>query len=616
MDYLASQQRAMDWTPSSEEISASNVGWLMRHADAASYMELHRWSVQHREEYWATAMKRLGIRLRHPFSRVMDLSGGVELPHWLPGARLNIVESCFAAPAESPAIHFQPEGGTMRTMSFGELKRLTDRVTAGILRLGCRSGDTLAIFMPMTAESVAIYLGIIQAGCAAVGIADSFRPKEIAVRLRLSQAVAVFTQDVLVRGGRTLPMYEHLRDAEAALTVVLPARETVSAPLRADDRAWSDFLTDASAPVEAVPRAPGDPINILFSSGTTGEPKAVPWTQTTPIKCAADAHFHQDVRPGDVLVWPTNLGWMMGPWLVFASLLNRAAMGLFYGAPTGREFCRFVQDARTTMLGVIPSLVKTWRAANGPAGLDWSTVRVFSSTGECSSADDMRWLMSQAGGRPVIEYCGGTEIGGGYITGTVARPAVAGTFNAPALGLDFVILDAEGQPADNGELFLVPPSIGLSNTLLNKDHHEVYYARTPPGPEGETLRRHGDQIERIADERWRGHGRADDTMNLGGIKVSSAEIERVLCAVPGVDETAAVAVAPGGGPSWLVIYAVCASRSETDRAELAEAMQNRIKADLNPLFKIHDLVLVEQLPRTASNKIMRRELRERYLALP
>jgi acetyl-CoA synthetase len=315
-------------------------------------------------------------------------------------------------------------------------------------------------------------------------------------------------------------------------------------------------------------------------------------------------------------VWPTNLGWMMGPWLIFASLMNRAAMGLYYGTPTGREFGQFVQNAGATVLGVVPSLVRTWRSTGSVEGLDWSAIKVFSSTGECSRADDMRWLMQFAGGRPIIEYCGGTEIGGAYISSTVTKPNVAGTFNTPTLGLDVVILDEEGRSADIGELFIVPPSIGLSNLLLNKNHHDIYFADTPRGPRGGILRRHGDQMERLPGGYWRGHGRADDTMNLGGIKVSSAEIEQTLRVVPGVVETAAIAISAGGGPSQLVIYAVCSNTPERDNHQLLAAMQSAIKRDLNPLFKIHDVVVIDALPRTASNKVMRRELRARYTSTP
>ena len=578
-----------------------------------SYAALHAWSVQHRDEYWKLVIERLGLSLKRPYAGIVDLSDGLEKPQWLPGAKYNIVESCFAAPANSSAIIYQAEGGPLTSMTVGELRGLAMRVAANLRRHGFQANDSLAIVMPMTAESVAIYLGIILAGCVAVGIADSFQAKEIATRLRAARVRGVFTQDLQVRGGKTLPLYGNIIEADSPLTIVLPAKGRLGVDLRKGDLGWSEFLQPA-AHFEAVPREPSDPMTILFSSGTTGEPKAIPWTMTTPIKCAADAHFHQDVHPGDVLVWPTNLGWMMGPWLVFASLMNRATIGLFYGASSGAEFGRFVQDAKATMLGVVPSLVRTWRDKDCMRDVNWHNLKVLSSTGECSHPDDMNWLMSLAGGRPVIEYCGGTEIGGAYITGTVTKPCVPATFNTPALGLDFVILDERGIPADKGEGFVVPPSIGLSNTLLNKDHHEIYFADIPPGPQGQVLRRHGDELQDLGGGYWRALGRADDTMNLGGIKVSSAEIEQVLQSVPPVHETAAIAISPDGGPSQLVIYATCSADQPLEKGVLQTSMQDRIKRDLNPLFRIHDLVLVDALPRTPSNKVMRRVLRDRYLS--
>jgi len=208
-----------------------------------------------------------------------------------------------------------------------------------------------------------------------------------------------------------------------------------------------------------------------------------------------------------------------------------------------------------------------------------------------------------------VEYCGGTEIGGGYITGTVTRPCVPGTFNAAALGLDFAILDETGSPADMGELFLIPPSIGFSTTLLNQNHHEIYFDSVPDGPRGESLRRHGDRVVKLSDGYWRALGRADDTMNLGGIKVSSAEIEHALQSIPGVVEVAAVATSQDNGPSQLVICAVCAKGWFLNKSDLLNAMQNAIKQELNPLFKIHDVLLMDTLPRTASNKVIRKALR-------
>ena len=180
-----------------------------------------------------------------------------------------------------------------------------------------------------------------------------------------------------------------------------------------------------------------------------------------------------------------------------------------------------------------------------------------------------------------------------------------------------MILDEDGQPTDSGEVFIVPPSIGLSLELLNRDHHAEYFSDTPSMPGSEVsdppLRRHADQIERLGGGYYRAHGRVDDTMNLGGIKVSSAGIERVLSDVQDVVETAAIGVtSEGGGPSQLVVYTVLLPGSGKTTEELKPAMQEAIKRDLNPLFRIHDVVVVDALPRTASNKVMRRVLRDRY----
>src|SRR6185436_7504272 len=228
------------WVPSPAFISTTNIEWLTQRAGVDSHEVLHAWSVQNRETFWALAIERLGIRLQKPFSRVMDVSRGVEEPRWLVDARLNIVESCFAAPADSPAIIHQAEGGELASMSVGQLQALTDLVAANLKRRGFKPGDALAILMPMTAEAVAIYLGIIKAGCVVVGIADSFQPKEIARRLLIASAVAIFTQSVLLRGGKAWPLYANAIEAEAPPAIVLAAKDRMSLPLRRGDCGWTD----------------------------------------------------------------------------------------------------------------------------------------------------------------------------------------------------------------------------------------------------------------------------------------------------------------------------------------------------------------------------------------
>lgn len=598
------------WFP--EDPESSNIAWLMRRTGIESYRDLHAWSVSQRHDFWATMVQRLEVQFREPFRSVLDLSDGPEHPRWLVGARLNVVDSCFQAPDDSLAVVYQAEDGPIERLSVAGLRSLVHRVANGLAELGLKADDRVAIDMPMTVESVAIYLGAVAAGCPVVTVADSFAPAEIAVRLRLGQARCIFTQDFALHAGKRLPLYEKVRAAEAPPAIVLPCGRAIDCQLRDGDLAWQDFLSDRTD-FRAVPRDPSDVSTILFSSGTSGDPKAIPWDQTTPLKAAIDAHLHHDIHPGDVLCWPTNLGWMMGPWLVYAALMNKATLAIFGGAPTTRQFGQFVEDAGVTMLGLVPSLVSAWRRTGCLDGLDWSAIRAFSSTGECSNRRDMLFLMSRAGYKPIIEYCGGTEIGGGYITGTVVQPAAPSTFSTPALGSDLILLDEQGRPSDRGEAFLIPPSLGLSQKVLNRDHHEEYYAHTPPGPQGQLLRRHGDELQRFANGYFRAHGRADDCMNLGGIKVSSLQIEEVVVGVAGVREVAAVAVSsPGGGPSVLVVYAVPAGERALNAADLRCAMQQAISAKLNPLFKVHDVVLTEALPRTASNKVLRRQLRAEY----
>ena len=608
----ASKRPAPVWVPDPESIAQTNVAKLMRDRGVETYDALFEWSIEDRFGFWQEMIQILHIRFTQNAEHLVADDSEVESPDWLHGARLNIADNCFNADRQSIAIVYAKQDGVLHRMTLAELEAMTNRVANGLGDLGLTPGDPVAIDMLMTVESVAIYLGIVKAGCVVVSIADSFAAEEIATRLRIANTKAIFTQDVILRGGKRLPLYEKVKQAQAPQTIVLPVGDELSAELRDGDLNWAAFLSDNES-FESVARKPHDHSNILFSSGTTGDPKAIPWTHTTPIKCAADGWLHQDIREGDLVAWPTNLGWMMGPWLIYASLVNGASIALYEGAPNTRGFCQFVANAKVTMLGVVPSLVKAWRMNNYINGLDWSSIRCFSSTGECSNPEDMFWLMSRAGYKPVIEYCGGTEIGGGYITGTMVQPAVPATFTTPAMGLDVVIVDDQCNEAPSGELFLVGPSIGLSNELINRDHHEVYYEGTPTGPGGELLRRHGDEMCRLPGGYFQALGRADDTMNLGGIKTSSAEIERVLNETVGVQETAAIAVPPlGGGPNLLIIFVVPDSGATIDPSEVQPRMQDAIKQHLNPLFRIHEVRLVESLPRTASNKVMRRRLRAEY----
>jgi acetyl-CoA synthetase len=604
------------WRPTVNVINNSNVVKIMRQLGFNNYQNFHNFSVIKKDQFWRAIVDELQIRFQHKPTQIVEITP--EKPKWLAGASMNIVDSCFSkVPGSSIAIRFATETNSklIQNVTYNELDEMVSQVANGLVAMKFKEGDAISVMLPMTVEAVALYLGIIKAGMVVVSVADSFAAAEIEKRNTISGARGFFCVDSYVRAGKETNIYSKVVEAHAPRAIVISMGLNPPA-LRQGDILWKDFLSPKKTS-SSVYVDPDTFINILFSSGTTGDPKAIPWVQSTPIKCASDGMLHHDIHTGDVVCWPTNLGWMMGPWLIFASLLNGASIALYYGAPTGRGFGEFVKDASVTMLGVIPTIIKNWKSSKCMDGLSWPSIRAFSSTGECSYANDFLWLMSLANYQaPVIEYCGGTEIGGGYLTGTVIHDASLSTFTTPALGLDFVILDEtdqEVEPGQEGEVFLSSPSIGLSTLLLNRDHHKVYFKDTPSLKNHENLRRHGDHITLLHNGYYKALGRVDDTMNLGGIKISSAELERTMGLDEDVIEVAAIGIPNRKGGDNLIAFVVLKPDSVVTASKLEYGLQILINKFLNPLFKLRKVVVLTELPKTASNKIMRKDLRDMWM---
>lgn len=635
------------WSPDPEAAMLTNVGQLLERRGKeflgstykdpiSSFSHFQEFSVSNPEVYWKTILDELSVSFSVPPQCILSENTSRESSlanpggQWLPGAYVNPAKTCLTLNCkrtlDDVVIRWRDEGNDdmpVSSLTLEELRSEVWLVAYAIIALGLDRGSAIAIDMPMNVESVIIYLAIVLAGHVVVSIADSFAPLEISTRLKISEAKAIFTQDLIIRGDKSIPLYSRVVYAQAPMAIVIPTKGcSFSMNLRDGDISWHDFLekaTDLRGDEFAAVEQPVEAFtNILFSSGTTGEPKAIPWTHVTPFKAAADAWCHMDIRKGDIVAWPTNLGWMMGPWLVYASLLNGASIALYNGSPLVSGFAKFVQDARVTMLGVIPSIVRIWKSANSTLGYDWSAIRCFASTGEASSVDEYLWLMGRAQYKPIIEYCGGTEIGGGFVSGSLLQPQSLAAFSTPAMGCSLFILGDDGHPIPQnvpgmGELALGPLMFGASSTLLNADHYNVYFKGMPLW-NGKILRRHGDVFERTSRGYYHAHGRADDTMNLGGIKVSSVEIERVCNAVDSnVLETAAVGVPPPqGGPEQLVIAVVFkdSDDSTVDLDKLRISFNSAVQKKLNPLFRISHVVPCSSLPRTATNKVMRRVLRQ------
>ncbi|XP_023533695.1 probable acyl-activating enzyme 18, peroxisomal [Cucurbita pepo subsp. pepo] len=628
------------WFPSLHQSKLTNLGRIMElygpkllgasYKDPISSFRLFQeFSSQNPEIYWSIVLEELCVTFQKPPRCILDMTEKLK-GKWLPDSILNIAHCCLL-PSSRPfrddnslAIVWRDEGCDDSNVNHMTLKELREEVmlVANALDATFSKGDAIAIDMPLTVNAVVIYLAIVLAGLVVVSIADSFAANEVAVRLQISKAKGIFTQDFILRGGRKYPLYSRVIERGSCKAIVIPATgNRLEVNLREQDLSWEEFLSTA----KDLPRSNYySPVfhsidamtNILFSSGTTGEPKAIPWTQLSPIRCTADSWAHMDVQAADIVCWPTNLGWVMGPISLYSCLLAGATLALYHGSPLGSGFGKFVQDAGVTILGTVPSLVKTWKDTKCMENLDWTKIRYFCTTGETSNVDDDLWLSSRSYYKPVIECCGGTELASCYIMGSPLQPQAFGAFSTPSMTTGFVILDEYGIPypedqACVGEIGLFPLYLGASDRLLNADHHEVYF-KGMPIYKGMQLRRHGDILKRTVGGYFVVQGRADDTMNLGGIKTSSVEIERIGNNVDeSILETAAVSVSPTGvGPEKLVILVVLKRGYKRSTEELKMKLSKAIQSNLNPLFKVGFVKIVPSFPRTASNKLLRRVLRK------
>ncbi|KAG0475328.1 hypothetical protein HPP92_015014 [Vanilla planifolia] len=358
------------WIPELENAESTNIGQVLKKQGEAflgskykdpisSFKDFQEFSVSNPEVYWKLIFEEMGISFFEPPSDILREDVHYPGGQWLPGACINAAANCLhendKKGLNDVVLIWRDEGCDslpVRSMTLKELRVEVWLVAHALDILGLEKGSSIAIAMPMTVTAVVVYLAIVLAGYVVVSIADSFASTEISTRLKISKAQAIFTQDYVLRASKELPLYSKVIDADAPLAIVIPAKaSTISSRLRTYDKSWHDFLETAKhykgneysavkVPVEAFS-------NILFSSGTTGEPKAIPWTHATPLKAAADAWSHMDIRKGDVVAWPTNLGWMMGPWLVYATLVNGSAMAFIQWLPCWFWICKVCSGCKS-----------------------------------------------------------------------------------------------------------------------------------------------------------------------------------------------------------------------------------------------------------------------------
>lgn len=616
------------WTPNRDYIENARLTAFMRAHGISSFDELMARSTADVAWFTDAVLKFLDIQFYKPYSQVVDLSKGIAWPQWCVGGEMNIIHNCLdkyiGTPTErQPALIWECEDGTTRSFTYGELHAQVCQAANALQSLGLGKGDAIGIFMPMVPEIAVALLAIAKIGGIILPLFSGYGAEAIISRLMDADAKALFTADGFPRRGKTVDM-KSVADKVAAQMpglkhlIVLKHAGSEVPFVHGRDHWWHDFVGSQLATAETERTSAEDPLMIIYTSGTTGRPKGALHTHCGfPIKAAQDMAFGTDVRPGHLIYWMTDMGWMMGPWLVFGALLLGATFFMYDGAhdfPNHDRLWALVEKHRITTLGVSPTLIRALIpfGARPVKAHDLSSLRYFASTGEPWNPDPWTWLFEVVGdsNRPIINYSGGTEISGGILMGNPILPLKATAFAGPCPGMAADVFNEAGQSVigEVGELVIKAPWIGMTRGFWNDParYEETYWSRWP------NIWVHGDWAARDEDGLWYILGRSDDTIKVAGKRLGPAEVESVLVSHPQVVEAAAIAVPDELKGNQVVCFCVLepgAQAGEPLRKELRASLVAALGKPLAPKA----LFFVNDLPKTRNAKVMRRMVRAAYL---
>jgi acetyl-CoA synthetase len=657
------------WHPTPALVAQSNLQRFIQKHELGSYDELMQRSTADIAWFWDAVLSDLDIQFYKPYSRVVDLSEGKPWARWCVDGEMNIVHNMLDKYAGTEidnrvAIKSETEDGTTRTLSYKALREQTNKMAAALRSLGLGKGDAIGVFMPMVPEIVIAMLAIIKIGGIFLPLFSGFGATAIISRLNDAEAKALFAADGTYRRAKScamrsvadeaagqIPTLKHL----VVLETIANGRSTPHPALSSmpDERrkpgdgafdedaasarlspsqgermkvrgwithSWRDLI-NLSTPGSQQPTArtsAEDPMMIIYTSGTTGRPKGAVHTHCGfPIKSAQDMWQGLDLHPDETLFWMTDMGWMMGPWEVFGTLLLGATMMLYDGAPDfpgPDRVWSLVERHKVTALGVSPTLIRALRRHGDEIvhQHDLSSLRKFASTGEPWNPDPWMWLFQNVGRGelPIINYSGGTEISGGIVMGNVLTPMKPCAFSGPLPGMAADVVDENGKSVRGqvGELVIREPWIGMTRGFW-KDREryvETYWSRLPD------VWVHGDWAAVDDDGLWYILGRSDDTIKIGGKRVGPAEVESILVAHPQVSEAAAIGVPDSIKGEALICFCVLKKGANGDLT-LAGELKKNVGRDLGKALAPREVVFVADIPKTRNAKVMRRIVRAAYL---
>ncbi|MBW7886207.1 MAG: AMP-binding protein [Caldilineaceae bacterium] len=604
----------------------------MRRHGIENYAALQQRAVADVAWFWDAVMADLGIAFYRPYTRILDLAEGVAFPRWCVDGQMNIVHNCLDKWQATPtrdrvALRWEGEEGATRTLTYGELFVEVNRCANALRSLGLGKGDAVGLYMPMIPELAVAFLAIIKIGGIILPLFSGYGHSAIVARLADADAKAIVVADGLLRRGQAVPMKPTVDEAVPevpSLQHVLVVRRAGIADLSwtpGRDHWWHDLVPVQPAEAATERTDAEDVLMIIYTSGTTGRPKGAVHTHCGfPIKAAQDMRHAMDLKSEDTMFWFTDMGWMMGPWLVFGALLSGAAMVFYDGGPDYPDVDRvwaLVERHRISHLGISPTLIRALRV-HGPepvARHDLSTLRMAGSTGSPWDPESWLWLFETVLQRqkPILNYSGGTEISGGILCGDFFTPLKPCAFAGPVVGMDADVVDEDGRPVRNavGELVIRQPWIGMTRGFWRdrQRYLDTYWSRYPG------LWVHGDFAAIDEDGLWYILGRSDDTIKVAGKRLGPAEVEAILNTHPAVRESAAIGVPHPVKDQEVVAFCVLKEGHAPDEA-LRQTLIDLVTMELGKPLKPRTVKFVTALPKTRNAKVMHRIIRAAYLGQP
>lgn len=617
------------WQPKPEWTAGSNLKKFMDVHQIVNYDTLLQHSLADIEWFWDAVLKDLDIQFYKSYSKVVDMDNGLQFPVWCVDGQMNIVHNCLdkwqnTTVRDKVALKWEGEDGKVLELAYKQLFQEVNRCYNGLKALGLKKGDVVGLFMPMIPELVIAFLAVIKAGGVILPLFSGFGSSAIATRLKDAGAKYLFTADGMWRRGKAVPMKGTVDTALSQVpsvqkVVVVKRTGQSDVPwVKSIDIWWSDLVSSQSVEAETERTAAEDILMLIYTSGTTGKPKGAVHTHCGfPIKAAQDMYHAMDLKAGETMYWMSDMGWMMGPWEVFGSLLIGASMLFYDGAPDYPDFERLwslVEKHWVTHLGITPTLIRTL-IPHGTGHLkkhNLSSLRMIGSTGSPWDPESWTWTFEHVLGRekPIINYSGGTEISGGILCGNFFKPLKPCAFSGPVPGMDADVVDDDGIPVRKtvGELILRQPWIGMTRGFWNdrQRYLDTYWNRF------ENVWVHGDYAAIDEDGLWYILGRSDDTIKVAGKRLGPAEVESIVNSHPMVSDSAVIGVPDEIKGEVVVVFCVLKPKIAVSES-LRHELMDQIIRELGKPLKPKAVKFAVALPKTRNAKIMHRVIRAAYL---